>query len=224
MNKKSASQYAYDQMKKIKRDKNGCPATLEGAIKHMILKNSDMFQYRDDALNTLYCVLGTGISWNDKRLVDRTPNNYLNLPPDYNGQGIWSRDFGMAESFEFMSLGKVFRTEILDRQISELRDAIITIQDIDERVQTYRNEHTRTWYPISWYACNLCVPKTAQKDFRDGAIEVITLILNSKPQVGTQQWLDHQRTKAYAEEILIALKEHQKPATTDVGVKRGGKK
>lgn len=206
MNKNQTSKRAYELMKKIKRDKDGVPLTLEGCIRHCILKSPEMFQYRDDVLNTLYCVLGTGINWRNGRLSDRSPNNYLNLPPASGGQGIWSMDFGLAESFEFMSLGKAFQTEILDGQISRLRDVIFTIQDIDERQQKYRNQHTRTWYPISWYACNLCTPKDAQEDFYNGAIETITLILNSKPQAGTQQWLDHQRTKTYAKEILIALK------------------
>ncbi len=209
MNKNSLAVKAFGLMKKIERTKEGCPTTLDGCIRHLILKSPSMIQYRDDALNILYCILGSGISWRDGRLSDDSPNNYLNMPPAAGGQGCWSRDFGMAETFDFMALHKVFRTEIIDRQMADLRDIILTIEEVDERQVTYRKELNYKFYPISWYACHLCVPHNVKKDFYDGAVETIDLILKSKPERGTERWLDCHKTKTCVDEILIALKAHK---------------
>jgi len=51
----------------------------------------------------------------------------------------------------------------------------------------------------------LCAPADAHEDFLDGAIETITILINSNPTPCTNKWLDHQRTKKYAKEILEFL-------------------
>lgn len=218
MNKKTAEVKAFDLMKEIKRNKVvknefgttcGCPVTLEGCIRHLILKSPSMIQYRDDALNLLYCILGTSINWQDGKLFDASPNNYLNMPPAAGGQGCWSRDFGMSEAFDFMNLPKLFRMETIDVHIEELRNIVLTIEEIDERQITYRKELNYNFYPISWFSCNLCVPSNVKRDFYDGAVETIELILKSKPERGTNRWLDFQKTKVYANEIFGALKTHK---------------
>ena len=94
------AQIAYEKILEIPRDGDGNPLTLEGVIRSMILKSPDMIQWRDDALNMMYCTLGSGIDWNQAgRLGDTSPNNYMNPPPQVGGQGVWSRDFGMRDTF-----------------------------------------------------------------------------------------------------------------------------
>ncbi len=206
-----AAQRAYDLMSEIERDKYSNPLTLEGVIRSIILKNPNMIQYRDDALNIMYCVLGSGIGWDNGRLGDRTPNNYMNMPPQVGGQGCWSREFGMAESLKQMECSKELEKQLRQRHEKEMIEAIDTIYDIDKRCQQYQSKKS-SWYRISWYNCNLCVPKNAQKDFFEGAIEAATLIIDAKPQLGTKEWIVHQRTKKYAGEILEVLmnkKEHK---------------
>lgn len=204
--KKEYAQRAYDLMKAIPRDKNSNPLTLEGAIRSIILKSPGMLQYRDDALSILYCTLGAGISWIDGRLGDSTPNNYINMPPDVGGQGIWAEDFGMEETFDIMELLPSTRNLIKTKVDNELKKAIITIIEIDERCQEYRDNFSH-FYPVSWFRCNLSAPPNAQEDFLLGAIETATLICNVKFQLGTERWMTHQRTMPYAQEILKILKD-----------------
>lgn len=210
--KKEAAQKAYDLMKAIKRDGDGNPLTLEGVIRSVILKNPDSIQYRDDALGLIYCVLGSGIRWINGRLGDCTPNNYMNMPPDVGGQGCWSRDFGMSETFSSMfnskDKGMVKIAEDIEKSLREdhereLEKAIKTVDEVDVRCQLYRP--TESWYPVSWFRCNLAAPHDAQKDFLLGAIETATLICKMNPQPGTERWVVHQQTKQFAEEILVVL-------------------
>ena len=204
-----ACKLAYEGMAAIPRDEHGNPLTLDGVIRAVILKNPNFAKYRDHALGVIYTVLGGCIGWHDGRLGDRTPNNYMNMPPGVGYQGCWSTDHGMSESLEELFENRpAERKEWEDRWQTEenarQQEIIRTIVDIDNRVQQYSPKPT-SWYPILWYACNLCAPKDAQQDFFDGAIETCTLIVEAKPALCTQEWRTHLRTKKYAEEILSAL-------------------
>ncbi len=203
------SDLAYKLMSDIPRDDHGNPLTLEGAIRAVMLKNPDSNRYRDSALETIYCVLGSAIDWIDGRLGDCMPNNYMNMPPEAGGQGIWSRGFGMDESMDEMfgkndKGRKAVEDIILESLYSELREAFKTIDLIEERCQQYGG-FKKGVYPISWYGCNLCAPADAQKDFFDGAIETAALIVGLDIPRGTEAWMVHQRTKTYAAEILEVL-------------------
>ncbi len=206
---KECAQKAYDLMNEIERDKDGNPLTLEGAIRSILLKRPTARRYRDDALDTLYCVLGSGIDWSKEgRLIDTCENNYMNMPPEPGLSGCWSRDFGSNEALKLMFEGhpKILKRVIKgkdERMKKEAEEVIETIDTIDERCQLYR-PITR-YYPISWRYCHLCCPASAQEDFFNGAIETATLILTNTPRPGTQEWIDNQRTKGYAKEILDSL-------------------
>jgi len=202
---------AYEAMKAIKRDEKGNPFTLDDTIRSMILKHPDIFQYRDDSLNTLYCVLGTGIEWIDGRLGDKSPNNYINLPPSADDYGCWSNKFGMDDSLKQMcgddtELYKKVKDVLDKKDVMEKIKIYETIDNIDERVKTYRSPHCKDWYPISWYACRLCAPLDAQEDFLIGAMETANLIINSKIEPGHERWVQHQSNKKHAEEVLTVLK------------------
>lgn len=204
--KEQAAQKAYDLMKAIPRNKDGNPRTLENVIRSIILKSPNHFQYRDDALDILYCTLGTGIEWNKQgRLVDATPNNYINMPPNVGGQGIWSQDFGFDSVFD--SLGHWaddIKLKIAADHDSRIVKAIQVIDEIDIRVNRYR-KNRQSWYPISWYSCHLCCPENVQTDFLNGAIETITLISDTEPDFHTEQWLRHEKTKRVAEHMKMLL-------------------
>jgi hypothetical protein len=207
---KETSQKAYDLMAQIERDERGNPFTLEDTIRCIILKNPEMAPYRDDALGILYTLLGGGIRWHDGRLGDNSPNNYINMPPAAGGQGCWSHEFGFDESLlkilgNSQELLNGYKTEWTLKQEARKSRIIETVENIDERCQQYSPPKYKYWYPISWYGCNLCVPHDAQEDFRDGAIETLNLILNAECEMGTKDWMNQQRTKKYAEEILEAL-------------------
>lgn len=203
---KQAAQKAYDLMKAIPRNKNGNPKTLEGVIRSIILKSPDSFQYRDDALDVIYCTLGTGTGWDKQgRLGDITPNNYINMPPDVGGQGIWSQDFGQDDVFK--SLGKWaddIKQKIIADQDARITKAIQVVNEIDIRINRYR-KNRQSWYPISWYSCHLCCPENVQTDFLDGALETITLILDTEPDFHTERWLRHEKTKRIAEHMKMLL-------------------
>lgn len=206
---KKYAKKAYGMMAEIKRDKKGNPLTFEDTIRSIILKNPERSSYRDDALGIMYCVLGAGVGWIDGRLGDTTPNNYINMPPSAVGQGCWSIDFGMSESLkqifgDDLESIKKYKFSWMDDEEEKVRKICDTIDNIDKRCQEYCSNRT-SWYPISWYACNLCVPADAQEDFFNGAIETAQLILATKPTMGTERWITHQRTKEYAEQILKAL-------------------
>ncbi len=211
---KLVAQKAYDLMKAIPRNKNGNPKTLEGVIRSIILKSPDSFQYRDDALNVIYCTLGTGIEWDEQgRLGDNTPNNYINMPPDAGGQGIWSQDFGQNDVFK--SLGKWandIKQEIIADNNTRMIKAIQVVDEIDIRVNRYR-KNRQSWYPISWYSCNLCCPENVQIDFLDGAIETVTLILDTEPDFHTEKWLRHKKIKKVAEHMKMLLLTQKNRAT-----------
>lgn len=205
-----AAQHARKLLLEIKRDKEGNPLTLEGCIRSMILKSPDSIKYRDDALNIMYCVLGAGIDWKDGRLTDYSSNNYMNLPPD-TYYGIWSRDFGKTESLTKMvgCLPKVVRSRIekdfKNREEKQLNDAILTVEEINERCKTYRPNRGK-WYPISWYGCNLCAPVNAQDDFLDGAVEIASLISLSEVDFYCSHIEQQYNTIQFAKSVLEILK------------------
>jgi hypothetical protein len=202
-------QKAYDLMAEIPRDKKGNPLTLEGVIRSVILKNPNRFKYRDDALDLIYCGCGTGVGWIDGRLGDCSPNNYINMPPDVGGQGCWTNDFDMSDSLKkmFDVSSDIFRTvenELKEKHEKEMVEVLKTIEEIDQRCVTYRKNRQSSGQ-LSWYACNLCVPKGAQNDFRAGAIETIKFIMSIEPEPRTKKWYQQVKNKSCAEEILIAL-------------------
>jgi hypothetical protein len=207
------AQKAYDLMKEIPRDENENPLTFEGTIRSIMLKGPAMHPYRDDALNTMFCVLGAGIRWSeDGRIVDSGHNNYINMPPAAGGQGCWSRDFGIDETFSNIfgddeERKKKFEASYMKDREEDAKKVITTILEIDKRCQTYSPKQRVYWYPISWYSANICAPKNAQEDYLVGALETLHLIIDHEPPRGTQKWVEHQRTKKYAEEMLRALKE-----------------
>lgn len=209
-----AAQHARELMLKIDRDDKGNPLTLEGAIRSMILKSPDFTPYRDDALDVMYCVLGAGIEWsNEGRLYDVSPNNYMNLPPDTH-YGMWS-DYGRNESLDMLVSGlpspvsRQITSNMLAREEARLDKAIETIDNIDQRVNLYRQNRT-FWYPISWYACRLCVPKNVQPDYLLGALETATLIsaldpIQIKQAPGSLDLRSALRTRQFATDILPIL-------------------
>ena len=208
-----AADKAFRLMAEIERDAKGNPVTLDGCIRALILKNPDTIQWRDQALDLLYCTLGTGIKWNRYgRLGDAMPNNYMNMPPKAGGQGIWSRDFGKSDTLAKMINGLTVkqRTQI-ERAAAEIEKdyqedltlATKTIEDIDRRCQTCKGEIN--WYPLYWYECNLCVPAKAQNDFMEGALETVCLILDTQIPERTQEWIRLQHNKRYAGQMLKLL-------------------
>lgn len=201
-----AAKTAYRLQKEIPRDREGNPKTLEGVLRSMILKNPDSISWRDDALNILYCVLGSGIRWNQTgRLVDISPNNYMNLPPDVDGYGIWAQDFGLDESLLQMNPPQEVIDRLRKHRLRDLRDAVQTVEEIDLRQKTYRPGRTH-WYPISWYECHLCCPENAQEDFFWGAIETCHLILNLDiDALSSNYWHGHHRSQNVVREILPVL-------------------
>ena len=204
MTHQEAATLAYQEMLAIPRDDQGNPLTLAGAIRSMILKSPHMIPYRDDALGIMYCTLGAGIRWSRGRLGDVSPNNYMNLPPQPGGQGIWSRSSGFEDAQKRMAMPDEIKQVIQQLHQAEVAAAIQTVQDIDRRCQEYGPTQP-SWYPISWYACNLCAPPDAQEDFLFGAVETATLITSARPTPGTQRWIVHQQTKQYAQEMLLVL-------------------
>ncbi|KKL88455.1 hypothetical protein LCGC14_1924510 [marine sediment metagenome] len=211
-----AARHARELMLAIERDDKGNPVTLEGAIRSMILKSPDFCPYRDDALDTLYCVLGTGIEWsNDGRLYDVSPNNYMNLPPD-TYYGVWS-DHGRKEALDTLVSGlpdpvsRRITSNMLAREEERLDKHIETIEAIDIRVNLYRPNRS-CWYPISWYACRLCVPENVQPDYLAGALETATLVADFDPirvesGPGALDLRMALRTRQFAKDILPVLKE-----------------
>lgn len=210
--KKSAAKKAYALMKAIRRDKNGNPLTLDDVIRSVILKSPESFGYRDDALDIIYCTLGTGIEWGEHgRLGDSSPNNYMNMPPAAGGQGIWSKDFGLDEVFKNLGKWSVpIKRQIMDDQDTRLAKAIRVIDEIDIRVHRYRKDR-EYWYPISWYSCHLCCPENVQIDFLDGSLETISLIIDTNPDLNTDLWLKQENNKRVAKHmrmLLLAQRDH----------------
>lgn len=201
----TVGQMSFDLMRAVERDEDGNPLTLDGAIRSAILKSPDCIRYRDDALGLMYCVLGAGIGWKNGRLADVVTNNYMNLPPS--APQFEAHPFGMMSALERMVGARL--VEDIDKELAEARreeqrKIIDTVLDIERRVQEYRPEGT-SWYPISWYQCNLCAPFDAQQDFFEGAVETAQLIIDARLTPGTQRWIVHQRTRKCAQEILQVL-------------------
>lgn len=202
---KGAAQEAFDLIHAIERDSDGNPLTLEGTVRSVILKSPDHFQWRDDALNLLYCCLGSGVDWDEHgRLADCSPNNYINPPPQPGGQGVWSRDFGMDDSLAKMDVSERITKTFRNRRKAELRRAAQVVKDIDRRCLTYRPKRSY-WYPLSWYAANLCAPVHAQQDFFDGALETAILISAFEVPIDSRHWFEETKTQKCAKEILEAL-------------------
>ena len=207
MTNKNIAQQAYDQMKTIPRNKTGNPLTFEGTVRAMILKNPDMIQWRDDALNMMFCTLGSGMGWDEQgRLGDMAPNNYVNMPPAAGGQGIWADDYGMEDTFSIMKPDKETIARIRKFHDQRMEAAIQTVEDIDNRCTTYKLKRSG-WYPISWYSPNLAAPDNAQDDFLKGAIETATLMSTLEFDVFEDRyWVNSMQTKEVAKDILEILK------------------
>lgn len=85
------------------------------------------------------------------------------------------------------------------------------MKNIDIRANLYRPRRS-SWYPISWYACRLCVPKNVQPDYLAGALETATLIADFDPirverAPGSLDLRMALRTQQFAQDILPVLKE-----------------
>jgi hypothetical protein len=208
------AQSAYKQMIRIPRDKDENPLSFEDVIRSMILKNPDMIQWRDDALNMMYCTLGSGIDWNEAgRLADRSPNNYMNLPPEAEDRSMWSDDYGMSDTLDKLECAEEIRRRLKQQHDKRLKKAEDTILDINIRCNEYRPKRSY-WYPLSWYSPNLAAPANAQEDFFLGAIETATLISSSDFECTLGfRWRDSIRTKEVASEILVILKDRQTART-----------
>ena len=179
------AQKAYDLMAEIPRDEYGNPLTFEGAIKSAMLKSPDRLPYRDDVLNLLFCEIGTGVVWSDKRLVEVFPDNYMNMPTQVRGQICWLKDLGIDDEIE-RKLEEIkkylpeFESELVEERKKEFTGMFEVIDSIDERCKTYRGR-TSWGYVEEEASCLLCAPTDAQEDFKQGAIETINLILKTEP-------------------------------------------
>ena len=170
------NQRALELTAQIERGDDDCPLTLEGAIRHLILQNPTLCPHRGEALDLLYCTLGTGIKWGeDGRLVDEIDCNYLQIterPPWVSGETTF-KEIGKLVDLDAEYLQK-FERATQEANELELEQFSQLIDEIDERCQTIRE--TR-WYP-GGSLCNLAnVPENAQFDFREGSEEVRRLIV-----------------------------------------------
>ena len=165
----------------IDRGEDGCPLTLEGAIRHLLLQHPNMCRYRSDALDLLYCVLGTGIHWDvNGRLTDIIPDNYLQLrtqPPWESNRcfvGKFSVEYGFSDKHSLEELNQ----QMLDKDSEQLDAFTQVVTHIDEWCQAVRPGKL-SWYP-GWSICNLAtVPINVQSDFQEGANETKRLITKS---------------------------------------------
>lgn len=207
------SKVAYEMMEAIPRDEDGCPLTLEGAIRSMILKSPDSICYRDDALNTMYCVLGSGIGWSkDGRITDLQPNNYMNMPPDSYSSFVWCRDHGVSETLDQLGANSDVAERIREELVEKpLRRAVETVKDIDNRCISY-NPVRDSFYPVSLYHTNLAAPENAQHDFLAGAVETCCLLKLYQPDFGDRNYRHYIRSRSIAEEFLPVLTERLKNA------------
>jgi len=206
---------AYKLLQEIER-KDKSPKTLNGCIKNILLKHSNMCQYRDDALFMLYTVLGTGIDWKDGRLFSNSPNSYLNMPPDDWSCFPGKTPHGMEETLEQIcgkddpsnELYQEMKESMMGYHRKEILNLIEVVDNIDIRVNSYSPKvSNRWWYPVSWYACHLLPPKDAQKDFVLGAYETCHLIIDQQelPR-GTKTWIEQSNNKEQVKQILEVLK------------------
>lgn len=203
----NTAQQAYDQMKAIPRNKEGNPLTFEDTVRAMILKNPGMIRWRDDALNMMFCTLGSGMGWDEQgRLGDMAPNNYVNMPPAAGGQGIWADNYGIDDTLGSMNADKDTIARIRKFHDQRVDAAIQAVEDIDNRCITYKTKRMG-WYPISWYSPNLAAPDNAQDDFLKGAIETATLMSTLDfDMFEDPHWVNSMRAKEVAKDILEILK------------------
>ena len=163
---------AYELALEIPRDTDGNPLTLEGAIRHMILCHPNLVDSRSRALDLLYCVLGTGIDWNDDgRLVDMASDNYLQLT----NSDAFTLMYNISAQFTNMVSKEIIydmETRLFNRYCNEINQFGFRLEKIDEvcqRVVPIR------WYPYAEISNLETIPHNVQSDFKAGAEEVHTL-------------------------------------------------
>ena len=172
----SINQRAMGLIAQIERGEDGCPLTLEGDVRHMILHHPTLCTHRGVALDFLYCVLGTGISWGkDGRLTDKNEDNYLRFterPPWSSGERTFE-EVGKLLDMDGEYLRRLER-DIQEKDKLGLEEFSQLIDEIDERCQTVGKTN---WYPGGSYSNLANTPENAQSDFREGAEEVRRLLI-----------------------------------------------
>lgn len=169
---------AYRQLKEINFKEE---EPLEAYIRIIMLKRPWLHPYRNYALNTLFCIIGTGIKWNGNTFGDPSPtkestqddylNSYLSLPP-----------ITANKHEDDLIIKKAQNNEVKNEiEASWALEIIETINNIDKRCKEYNFDSWEwEWYPLSAYS-HIYAPKDVEKSLKKGIIETLNLISSQNP-------------------------------------------
>jgi len=117
---------------------------FDKTLKAMALAYPELFQYRAEALNQLFCVNGNGYDWVDGQLVDWMEDNPDPLLVDKRYQ-----------------------------RAKELIEAGYELPFINDEMNRIRVFMHHDWYPLCEYSNIVNIPDDVQKDWLMGAIETL---------------------------------------------------
>lgn len=161
----------------------------EKKIWKLIYYHPTMISSRSAALDLLFCVIGTGLEWQDGEIKDTIDNNYLNATE----KGIKSFDKGLYDrAWTNCLMGERSPLSDLTKRDAEFIRAYTFFENcraewvwdnIEKLVTTAIPQ--RYFYPLCKYSKLMQVPKDVKLDWLGLAIETCNLILLCDPTYKT---------------------------------------
>ena len=160
----------------------------EQQIWRLIYYHPTMITSRTEALDLLFCVIGTGLEWGlDGSIVDTTEDNYLTT----NKRHIYNIHDEMYEKAVHNTFYKPTMSSFMDRlavsNVEWAREYNFYLNCLAEQVQANIEKLTTTahvphhFYPVCEYSNLMTMPKNVQSDWLELAIETCDLILATDP-------------------------------------------
>lgn len=169
---------------------------LETAVRRLIQKHPIMHPYRANALETLYCLLGSGLDWGTDGTIVDCPNNYLD-PKETDLQQAqrkikeYKKSLTECIRLDFVGDGiskknKAFMVlmdrEFLQNSIRYQEDNLKTSRKVLKSWKTRAKNVTNTRnkvYPLSDLSNFTTMPDNVQDDWKQGGIEFAHIVLKT---------------------------------------------
>jgi hypothetical protein len=169
---------------------------LENTIRSMILKNPTLVGNRAEALDALFCVIGTGLKWKNGEIVNKTKDGYIGKTNIKMADAINAQIEGYEKTRSCLSgATKIHTDEILESLIK---------RDVEKIKRTWKNIRTLChnttishFYPICEFSYLVDSPSDVKDDWLLGMQETANLVIRARNSSS-----DHKKNIAMAKMVL----------------------
>ena len=171
--------------KKKKNDWFSKLTDAEQDIWKLIYYNPTFIRNRTFALDMLFITIGTGMDWQDGKIVDMAEDNYLtahnqhiyNFDKDLYEKAYTNTFYKKGQCYDRLTANDIRRMK--EYRFAENCIAEYTLENIQKAVTV--SYVPKYFYPIGLYSNLMTVPKNVKPDWLDLAIETCDLVLATDP-------------------------------------------